>query len=206
MVVSVLIIGCVHYIPLGIFSGYSYDNRSSQKDYSIQKEKLSPLEMVAYYTDLSFSQDVRLLSYKFISYNMVEEESDKKSESLMASIAVPEQEIDAVFPPVYRNYDIEDIPYNLGNEKKTDLSFYRYANQAVAQKGIQTDRAIHYAVQKPKDGYCIVNAVIDKLGWHVANQKRLGGFGEKVITIHTKDEIKLLFSEKAHAYVITKKE
>lgn len=146
-----------------------YWNNDGWLAYKIQKVKLTPLELINYYTSIPFPATVKVESIDF-----GKDTPGSNDEYLEATLLIPSDEIANLFNEKIRDYDSSNALL-FKDEEKEYIYFSSNMYNTVRKLLDKTQRTIHFTVLKSNNEYTKVYVLIDKLGWYLWNKQQLGG-------------------------------
>ena len=134
--------------------------------YNIQKRQLSTLELIKYYTSIPFSNSTKIEKVEFS-----EDTEGEWDEYLEVVFLVPFSEIEYLFSERNKDYDKSSSVFERNSE---DIVFSSIIFNTVRKWNGKTQRTINFTVMKPDEEYSKIYVSIDKLGWWLSSEWKLG--------------------------------
>jgi len=146
---------------------YFYDGA-----YVIETMTSTELELINEYATYKTPFSDKTIVEDFVLADDTDSHFYRHNQYIEATLLVPNDEIDAIFPENLREYDI-DLVLDLRKNDNESFCFGVWMPRTVVKWPEGTSRTITYTVLTPENKYTKVYLLVDKLGWKLYNYERI---------------------------------
>ena len=146
---------------------YIYDGA-----YVIETMTSTELELINKYATYKTPFSDKTIVEDFVLKDDIESYFYHHNQYIKATLLVPNDEIDDIFPEKLREYDI-DLVLDLRKNDNESFYFGVWMPRRVEKWPERTSRSITYTVLIPGNEYTKVYLSVDKLGWKLYNYERI---------------------------------
>ena len=146
---------------------YFYDGA-----YVIETMTSTELELINEYATYKTPFSDKTIVEDFVLADDTDSHFYRHNQYIEATLLVPNDEIDAIFPENLREYDI-DLVLDLRKNDNESFYFGVWMPRRVEKWPERTSRSITYTVLIPGNEYTKVYLSVDKLGWKLYNYERI---------------------------------
>ncbi|MDY6315245.1 MAG: hypothetical protein SPL89_08800 [Clostridia bacterium] len=146
---------------------YFYDGA-----YVIETMTSTELELINEYATYKTPFSDKTIVEDFVLKDDIESYFYHHNQYIKATLLVPNDEIDAIFPEELRCYDT-DMYFDLRKNDNEVVHFKIWMPRAVVKWPDKTSRNIQYNVLVSGNEYTKVYLSVDKLGWKLYNYERI---------------------------------